>query len=312
MAENTRILIIKLGALGDFIQAVGPFLAIRRFHPKAHITLLTTDPFETLAIESGLFQEIWIDNKPRIWDIKNWLLLRKKMLKGRFSRIYDLQTSTRSSLYFELLRPGVRPEWSGIALNCSHPHFNNQRDLMHTVDRQSEQLAITGINNVPLSELSWVKADLSIFELPKNYALIAPGGARHRPSKRWPANFFGQLVTALKAKKICSVIVGTNSDIDTVAPLLKSCSKAVNLCGKTNLSQLCVLARDACFAVGNDTGPMHIAATIGISSVVLYSNASNPNLCAPRGLDVRVLQKPNISDISVEEVLTALKGTLSF
>ena len=52
-AEPLRILIIKLGALGDFIQALGPFAAIRRHHADAHITLLTTDPFAAFAAASA-------------------------------------------------------------------------------------------------------------------------------------------------------------------------------------------------------------------------------------------------------------------
>jgi hypothetical protein len=45
-----RILIIKLAALGDFVQAFGPFAAIRAYHPESHITLLTTPPYVALAL----------------------------------------------------------------------------------------------------------------------------------------------------------------------------------------------------------------------------------------------------------------------
>ena len=50
-----RILVIKLGALGDFVLALGPCAAIRRHHQNAHITLLTTTPFVDLASASGYF-----------------------------------------------------------------------------------------------------------------------------------------------------------------------------------------------------------------------------------------------------------------
>ena len=48
----TRILVIRLGALGDFVQSFGPFSAIRAHHPEARITLLTTAPFADLARRS--------------------------------------------------------------------------------------------------------------------------------------------------------------------------------------------------------------------------------------------------------------------
>jgi len=62
--QQPRILVIKLGALGDFVQALAPMAAIRRHHPGAHITLLTTDPFVELAAASRWFDDIWVDSRP--------------------------------------------------------------------------------------------------------------------------------------------------------------------------------------------------------------------------------------------------------
>ncbi len=60
----SRILVIKLGALGDFAQAIGPFAAIRRHHADAHVTLLTTAPYAPFAEAGGWFDEVWIDARP--------------------------------------------------------------------------------------------------------------------------------------------------------------------------------------------------------------------------------------------------------
>ena len=62
---DDRILVIKLGALGDMVQAFGPFQAIRRHHGHAHITLLTTAPFAEFAMATGWFDEVWVDARPR-------------------------------------------------------------------------------------------------------------------------------------------------------------------------------------------------------------------------------------------------------
>ena len=59
-----RILVIKLSALGDFLVAMGAMEAIRKHHPKDHITLLTTRPFLDIAQRSGYFNEILIDRRP--------------------------------------------------------------------------------------------------------------------------------------------------------------------------------------------------------------------------------------------------------
>ena len=181
----TRVLVVKLGALGDFVQALGPFAAIRRHHAGARITLLTTRPYAELAEASGSFDEVWIDRRSRLPT--RLLALRRRLREAGFQRVYDLQTSDRTAFYFRLFWPGPYPEWSGIARGCSHPHANPGRDAMHTLDRQAEQLRMAGIEDVPPPDLSWAMPDVARFNLSGRYALLAAGGAAHRPGKRWPA-----------------------------------------------------------------------------------------------------------------------------
>jgi ADP-heptose:LPS heptosyltransferase len=65
------------------------------------------------------------------------------------------------------------------------------------------------------------------------------------------------------------------------------------------------LARAAALTIGNDTGATHVAAAGGHPVVVLFSSASDPKLCAPRGVAVRVLIEPDLAKVSVETVLAA-------
>ena len=62
------------------------------------------------------------------------------------------------------------------------------------------------------------------------------------------------------------------------------------------------LSRKAVAAIGNDTGPMHLIATTGCCSIVLYSGASDPLLCAQRGPHVQIIRKDQLANIDVEEV----------
>ena len=106
MAAGERILVIKLSALGDFIQALGPFAAIRHHNPDASITLLTTAPFAGFAKAAPWFDTVLVDDRPRIFDFGGWLRLRGKLRSGGFARIYDLQTSGRSGFYFAVVEEG--------------------------------------------------------------------------------------------------------------------------------------------------------------------------------------------------------------
>jgi ADP-heptose:LPS heptosyltransferase len=303
-----RILVIKLGALGDFVQAMGPAAAIRAHHKDAEITLLTSAAFHDVAQMAPYFDRVWIDERPGNLDLAGWIRLRRRLRDGHFQRIYDLQTSSRSSKYFHLLRPGERPEWSGIARGASHPHANPQRDFMHTLDRQADQLAMAGITAVPPPDLSWAAADIVRFNLPPDFMLIVPGGAAHRLDKRWPAENYAQLAAIIAQRGITPVVIGGRDEAEVTLAVSKGNPLARDLSGQTNLSEIVGLGAAARYAVGNDTGPMHLIVAAGCPATVLYSAASDPALTQPRGPSVTVLRRDNLAALGVSEVA----ATLSF
>jgi ADP-heptose:LPS heptosyltransferase len=301
-AKARRIAVIKLGALGDVVQALGPMQAIRTHHAADRITLVTTRPYAAFLRASGLFDEVWDDGRAR--SLKGFLALIARMRRARFDRVYDLQTSTRSSTYFWLLWPRL-PEWSGVAFLASHPHANPRRVQMHTVDRQAEQLAMAGIAATPPADLSFAKADLARFALPARYAVLVPGGSAHRPAKRWPAIRYGELARHLMARGITPVIIGTGAERALAATIIEAVPEAIDLTDETDFFEIATLGRGAELAVGNDTGPMHLLAAAGAPSVVLFSAESDPARCAPRGASVRALQVSDLATLPLERVLAA-------
>jgi len=302
-----RILIIKLGALGDIVLACGPFEAIRKHHAGAKITLLTTKPYEKFLQTSNWFDEIITDSRPSIWKITEWIDLRNKLLSGGFDRVYDLQTSDRSGWYYRLMGPTARPEWSGIVSGCSHPHTNPRRDNMHTMDRQAEQLEIAGIALVPKPQLSWVKSNIEIFGLPHKYALLVSGGSPHRLEKRWPTDKFLELARRLDQRGVTPVFLGGCHEREISKYLLGQNVNFLDLIGKTSLEDIVTIARGAACAVGNDTGPMHLIAASDCPTVVLFSAASDYALTSPHGSVVTILQRDDLSKLEVEKVDAALR-----
>ena len=293
---SARVLVIKLAALGDFVQAFEPFAAIRAHHPAARITLLTTPAYAALAARSPWFDEVWADGRPGWADLGALWRLRGRLRRAGFGRVYDLQTSARSSRYRALLPRRV--EWSGIAPGASHPHANPQRDFMHTGERQREQLAMAGITAFPSPALDWLDAGIEGFALPARFALLIPGASPQRPGKRWPLARFAELPAALGLP--CAVVGGKGE-----AGLAAAIPGAIDLTGRTDFLQLAAICRRACLAVGNDTGPTHLAAAAGCPTVALFGPDSDPALCAPRGRAVRVLRADPIGAIPVGEVAAA-------
>lgn len=300
-----RILVIKLGALGDVVQALGPMAAIRDHFNDAHMTVLTRPPFDSLIMARGVADKIIFDPKPRGLNLPAWLDLRRTLREGAFDQVFDLQTSKRSSTYFKLFWPS-KPVWSGIAAGCALPHANPNRDHMHTLERQADQLSMAGIKDVPAPSLDGIDPDLSSLNLPPSFTMLVPGGAAHRPEKRWPAEKYRALAQRLDSSSAPVVIVGSADEKVLGDEITKGLPNAINLAGKTSLPQLVGIAKAAKAALGNDSGPMHVAAVAGTPSVVLYSEASDPALCAQRGADVTILRKPSLDALSVDEVMQAL------
>ena len=301
-----RILVIKLAALGDFVQAFGPFAAIRAHHPGAEITLLTTPPFAGLARRAPWFDRVWDQGRPGWSDPCGVAALALALRRARFTRVYDLQTSGRSSRYRWFT--GAAPEWSGIARGASHRHANPARDALHTLERQREQLALAGITEFPPPALDWLEEDLSGFALPPRFGLLVPGASPGRPGKRWPVAHFANLAAGLK---LPVAVLGGPAEAPLAQAIRAAAPGSLDLTGRTSLGQIGALARRASFALGNDTGPTLLIAAAGCPTLALFGDDSDPALCAPRGRAVAVLRHARLAALEVSEVRAALAALVA-
>ena len=308
MPGDERILVIKHGALGDWVLATGCFAAIRRHHRSAHITLLTTPAFADWGARCPWFDDVWIDERPSLLAKPlAWASLRRRLIDGRFRRVYDLQTSGRTGLYFRMLPRRRRPEWSGEVAGCSHRHNNPRWASTHSVAVRAKQLGVAGIAEVPAPSLDWLDADIDRLAPPNAFSLIVPGGSAHRPEKRWPAERFADVARVLSECGSSPVLIGTDAEAPIMDRIAREAPCSVNLCGRTRLGQIAALARRAMCAVGNDTGPIHIAATVGCPTVVLFGAASDPKRSAPCGEAVTVLRRVPLASLQAEDVIDTVQ-----
>ncbi len=307
-----KVLVIKLSAVGDFVLAFPAFERIRAAHPAAAITLLTTPPFESLAVSSPFFDTVETDGRPR--GPLAWLSRVLRLRLAGYDRIYDLQNNDRTNLYFQALRP-FPPAWSGTAAGCALPHRNPARMNMHALERQAQQLEAAGIwPDAPTRPLSAAPPDISWILAkapkprpaanPRPMVLLIPGSSANRPEKRWPIDHYGRLAKALQAEGLDVVIVGGLQESDLAHAIQRHAPRARDLTGRTDFAQIAVQGARAALAVGNDTGPVHLIAAAGAPTIALFSSASDPALSGPRG-HVTVFQAPDLADVRVESVLAA-------
>lgn len=296
-----KILIIKLGALGDFIQAFGPMQAIKAHHEDAHITLLTTKPFVGMAQTSGLFDEVIIDERLKAFDLMRWFQFRARLNQAHFTRVYDLQNNDRSNLYFHLFSL-PKPEWVGTAKRGSHYNGSEDRAAGRAFDGHVQTLALGGVSDVQIDPLIWMDEDVDALGLRDPYVVFVPGCAPAHPYKRWPAAYYGELARKINAQGYQVVVIGTRDDKDVTDEIALMCPDVLNLNGQTSLGQISALGREAKLAVGNDTGPMHLIAATGTICVSLFSGRTHPERHAPLGEHVHPMQSHDLGDLTVQAV----------
>ncbi len=334
-----RVLVIKLGAMGDFIQALGAMRVVRATHPSARITLLTTEPYEAFAKACPYFDIVEADGRPK--DFKGKADLIRRLRTAAYDMVYDFQNNDRTAQYF-LGLTGKKPFWSGAAKSASHQHMNEHRAEMHNFDRLAEQLQHAGLGPKPrgdptgwvigqdvLPSLDWIRPAFrdpprfqpEFFNLYGPYMLLIPGSSPDHPEKRWPVDRFAKIATWVADAGITPVVLGTKAEGDIGTQIMKAEPRAKSIVGRTDLFQLATLSERAVFALGGDTGPMHLAAAARTPGVCLFAQewteemardlqtVWNPKTrlgrAAPKGGPMMVLHAAALEAISVDDVKRA-------
>ena len=334
-----RVLVIKLGAMGDFMQALGAMRVVRATHPSARITLLTTEPFEAFAKACPYFDIVEADGRPR--DIKGRTDLIRRLRAANYDMVYDFQNNDRTAQYFVGLT-GKKPLWSGAAKGASHQHINPERAEMHNFDRLAEQLVHAGLGPKPPGDptgwfigqdltpsLDWIRPAFrdpprfqpAFFGLNGPYALIIPGSSAEHPEKRWPVDRFIGLSSWFAGGGVTPVIVGGKAEGDIGIQIQRKEPRAKSIIGRTDLFQLATLSERALLAIGGDTGPMHLAAAARAPGICLFAQEWNEEMAldlntvwspktrlgraAPRGGPMILLHAPALEQIGLDDVKRA-------
>ena len=286
--SQKKILIIKLGALGDFVIAIGSMQEIKRMHPDAELTLMTNSAFLSIAKQMGIFSDYIIDNRVSYFNLSAQWKLLSSVTNARFDRIYDLQGVSRTDKkYFRMIKLFSKApfEWVNI--------------YKHELRRVSSKFG--AVQTEPfafeqqVTDLRFLHGENKHFHLlPERFVLLIPGCSPKHPYKRWPIEHYSQLACRLAERGISSVVIGTKAEEAEVSAICSSCDKAVSMLNKTSLLDIPDLCARALAIVGNDTGPSHMASfscqpTIGIyDQRTAFAGLRGPkavNLVSPDTID---------------------------
>jgi ADP-heptose:LPS heptosyltransferase len=310
-----RVLVIQLGDVAEFVQALAAVKRIREFHVGARITLLTTEALKEFAEKAPYFDTIETDGKPKEPQAITKLIARIRTAK--YDMIYDLEGSNRTSNYFHGMRPWP-PHWSGPVAGASHAYLDSERTHLHPLDRYSAQLAAAGLGDAPLMpDLSWVRAALrdpprlspDYFGIRGRFVLLLPRGSDAMPGRRWSEAKYIEIAQLIANNGVTPVVLGGPEERALGAAIAKAEPRAKNLVTRPDLFQVIGLAERAALAVGDDVDLMHVVVAAGATSVVFLSSLNNPDRTAPRGKGgVVALTAAVIADLPVEQVERQLRN----
>ncbi len=303
MEEN--ILVIKHGALGDFVLASGKMQTIRARHPQARLVLVTEAFLGGLAGSMGLFDEIVVDS--RGYNLKVWWQVVKRTIADRqWDVIYDLQSSNRTLCRYHplaLLATRHAMRWGRLT----------KGGVVFRANGRKIPFLPWFWRNV-FEPIQWLRADLSMChgghrhrgELPAKYALLIPGCSAGNTYKRWPSRNFRALTDHLGNRGIKSVVIGTKAESAEINAICEGNPHAVNFLGKNAIADIPDLANGAVVVVGNDTGPSHIAHIAGARVVMLFIDRYYQKAAPKNRENVLSLHAPQIGGIPVQEVVEAV------
>ena len=299
---QARILVIKHGALGDLIQGFDAYAGLRAGHPDAHIAFLTSPPYSGIAGRMPWFDEVIIDQRATPLNLAQSLRLRS-VFRARWNMVVDLQCSRRTARYHRFLAAaGCR--WFGTAAGASDPY----PDLtgVNNAERMRTAVSMAGGDGAVEADLDWLADAASAPTGCEGATVLVPGCSLAKPRKRWPPSLFSKLAEEELGRGKKVVIIGTSADRDATDKVLSAVPGCLDLVEKTNLPSLAALLAKAGAVVGNDTGPVFLAARSGAPTLMVMGPDTDPKMSAPVGPRAAWIRKESIADISVDEAMAAL------
>jgi lipopolysaccharide heptosyltransferase I len=331
-----RILLVKLSSLGDVVHALPVAAALRAARPGARLAwVVERREAAVLRGHPALDEVIEVDT--RAWRrargaagalaaARALLALGRRLRAERFDVALDLQGLLKSGVLTAVsgapTRIGFGRGWSREPLSGVFTTVKVAPPLaaVHVVDQYLALLAPLGIRtpravfDLPADDPAETRMDdvLASAGIKPRQRLVVVNPGAGRPDKRWPVSAFAELASRLLREAGAAVVVTWGPSERESAEAIVAGARAALLAPPTDLHELIALLRRASVVVAADTGPLHLAAALGVPCVGLYG-PTTARRNGPYGAGHRALQSPDgrmatITARSVFEAVGALLG----
>ena len=312
----SNILIIKHGSLGDIAQASGAIQDIYENHKNDRIYLLTTKAYLEVFKKCPFIHEVILDKRLPRYNLIYLYFLMRELKKYSFSKVFDLQNSSRTNFYKNILFPKSKKEtWSSSITTLPEVIDKKEFDKHSVLDRFNHQLQTSGLktSHTLNPNFSWAGSDIN--EIKKNFELnkfilLFPFCSPHLHIKKWP--YYNDLIKLILDKfgnEYKIVLAPGPSEINDAkeinAEVLLNNGKALDI------SQLTSLIKDSSFIIANDTGPAHIAAHVGAKGLTLFGKHTTAYKVSIERDNFKAVEVTDLNNLSAEKVFERLVNSLN-
>lgn len=292
-SDSTRIVVLAPNWLGDAVMSLPFFLELREVFPAASISVACRDYVSEIYSRKKEIDRIIIYRKSGF--ISRNSLIRKS---GPWDIAFLLPPSFSSA--FALFLAGVKrrigygTDFRSIILTDAldgalykkghlSDNYASLIDLVSNRVRESKSLPsiVPPGNWGDIIERKRIKGNYAVFS----------AGASYGPAKLWPAENYLKLAGLLSEDKGLEVVaVGTGKEKEYLNSIVNIKKKpGINLAGECDVKELIAVLKGAEVVVGNDSGPVHISAALGVPTVSLFGSTS-PLWTGPRGTSSKIVE----------------------
>jgi len=304
----SNILVIKHGSLGDIAQASGAIQDISENYPEDQIHILTTKPYFELFRKNPFVHNVILDRRLSRFNLIYLYLLMRTLKKLKIKKVYDLQNSSRTKFYKNILFLKANfNTWSSSETTLPSNISKEEFDKDPVLNRFDHQLKTSGIKteHTMRPNFSWAVTNIKNIKLEFNldkYIVLFPFCSTHLTHKKWP--HYNELIELIKNKykdQIKVVVAPGPSEIDEAKNI-----NAVSILDKgkaLDILQLASLIKKSSFVIANDTGPAHISAHLGVKGLALFGKHTTAFKVSIERKNFKVIQVDDLGKLSAGKVL---------
>jgi lipopolysaccharide heptosyltransferase I len=338
-----RVLIVRLGALGDIVHAVPVAAALRRAYPTVRIDwLVSAKHRDILDLVPVIDRRLVINDRSRTSGGAGLWAAVGELRRQRYDVAIDLQGLIKSAVLARssgaarvigfssaYARESMARLFYTDAYDGGRGGLFDPRETRHVVAINLQVLGLLGLTpgppEFPIDRVDSAAARRAADQTGGRYALLNPGAAW--PNKRWPPDRFAQVASALRERHgLMSVVLwGPGEEALAQETVARSAGAAVTT-PATSIADVVAIARSAAVMVSGDTGPTHIASAVGTPIVGIYGPTrpvrngpmapddlwvSRDEVCQCHHLRRCKLDRMCLLDIEVAEVVSAVERRLA-